>query len=306
MALLKKRSRPVEPDDDDDLPPRAREKKKHRDMVPEMAALKSRKNAPSKPGKFRISQADEEVKARSKPRIVDEPDKPRRLKYEPAPVEPVKTKKALKASMEKLPKKSKKAEVTPEPKTSTALVPLSKKQARLTQRLANDLPEVSDGSMERSIRSRFGPKADTVMEMLEMNDTDGAITLLARSILQTMVGLLPVVEEGVRASKGTRGVYQLNQTVGTVRELMIDIRALQDKGNLGASIVDRTLRPSYADLAVQITLAFTQLVEAAKSRMSPEDLVSFRQMAESTKMALAQFMNTQYLEVREQVATALS
>jgi hypothetical protein len=306
MALLKKRPRPVEPEDDDDLPPRTREKKKHRDLVPEIATLKHRKEAAAKPGKFRISQAAEDARARTKVREQEE-DKPRRLSYAPAPIEPVKSKKALKASMEKLPKKQKKVKVEEtEPPRTTALVPLSKKQARLTQKLATDLPEVSDGSMERSIRSRFGPKADTVMEMLEMNDTDGAITLLARSILQTMVGLLPVVEEGVRASKGTRGVYQLNQTVGTVRELMIDIRALQDKGNLGASIVDRTLRPSYADLAVQITLAFTQLVEAAKSRMRPEDLVSFRQMAESTKMALAQFMNTQYLEVRDQVATALS
>lgn len=153
---------------------------------------------------------------------------------------------------------------------------------------------------------RFRGNADLIISQLEERNDDGAVSLLHRSLLQTLVDLMPVLEEMVRGSKGRYGVYPLNQLVQQIRETAIDLQSTRDKGQLGQRILDRTLRPAFSDLAAQIVQAFVLLEATARTMMTEKDFDLFREKVTETRTGIAEFMNTQYREVSDQVVQSLS
>ena len=160
----------------------------------------------------------------------------------------------------------------------------------------------------RGLTTLFGQRADIILQLLESDsDTDGALTLLQRTLLQTMVDVLPVVERAVRTSRGQRGVYQLNQCISQIREITTDIQSLRDRGQLGAAVVERVLRPAYLDLAVQISLAVTTIDNDAKSYMDSEAHLRFRnEVLVDIKRTLATYVQSQYETVKAGVTSGLS
>lgn len=160
----------------------------------------------------------------------------------------------------------------------------------------------------RGLVTMFGQRADRILSLLEDDEqTDGALTLIQRTLLQTLVDVLPVVERGVRRSKARRGVYQLNQVVSQIRELMQDMQSLKDKGQLGASVADRVIRPSYQDLAVQISLAFSEIESSSQMRMEGDTHKAFvSDILLPIKRNLATYLMQQYGAVREGVVSSLS
>ena len=160
----------------------------------------------------------------------------------------------------------------------------------------------------RGLTTMFGQRADIILNLLEDDSqTDGALTLIQRTLLQTMVDVLPVVERSVRTSRGKRGVYQLNQCISQIRELTTDIQSLRDRGQLGAFVVERTLRPAYLDLAAQISMAVTEIGNSAKMYMTKEDHVTFRtEVLVPMTRTLADFVQAQYGDVKQAVTAGLS
>lgn len=158
----------------------------------------------------------------------------------------------------------------------------------------------------QALESRFGESTDTIIKMLDFGNTDGAISLINKSLLQTMVSILPIAENAVRKTQGARGVYQFNQLITQVRELLNDLQSLRDKGLLGQSIVERHVRPSFMDIAVQIVIAFTELEASARSKMKSADFAEYKEDLNRTKAGLASFIQTQYKDVSDSVVSSLS
>lgn len=170
------------------------------------------------------------------------------------------------------------------------------------------LTKQSSQKQIRGLTTLFGQRSSLIIDLLEDDSqTDGALTTIQRTLLQLMVDVLPVVERDVRTSRGKHGVYQLNQCVSQIRELTTDIQSLRDRGQLGASVVERNLRPAYLDLAVQISLAITEIDNAAKSFMKNNEHTLFRsETLIPMKRNLATFVQQQYVEIKEAVTSGLS
>lgn len=179
---------------------------------------------------------------------------------------------------------------------------------KVTTELAIRQPSIpSRKEMRAIVKSTYGDKAEVILSMLDSeSETDGAITLLARTLIQTLVSVLPLAEQCVRDSKGQKGIYQLNQLTSGIREMMMDVRAMREVGDVGARVVDRVLRPAWTDLAVQVMLAIATMTDGAKSRMTPEDFREYRALLEDQKLNLARFMTAQYNDVRDGVITSMS
>ena len=159
----------------------------------------------------------------------------------------------------------------------------------------------------RRLNTMFGQRSDAIIDLLEFGDQDGALGLISKSILQTLVDILPVIERGIRRSKGTRGVYQLNQTISQMREMCSDIQAYKDKSMLGSTIVERHIRPSYLDIAVQITSAFAELEASSRMKMPREEFEIFREDGlNQMKRNLADYIKHQYEEVSEGIIKSLT
>lgn len=166
------------------------------------------------------------------------------------------------------------------------------------------LPGVSKTTLRR-LNTMFGQRSDAIIDLLETSDTDGAAVLITRTLIQTLVDVMPVVERGVRKSKGTRGVMPLNQVISQIRELLHDVQAYKDRDMLGQSLVDKFLRPAFLDIAMNMSNLMVELDASARSKMSPKDYDKYHDQAENLKSSLADFMRRQYEELAKSIKSSL-
>lgn len=168
------------------------------------------------------------------------------------------------------------------------------------------LPGVRRASMRR-LNTMFGQRSDDIIDLLEFDNADGALSLITKTLLQTLVDILPVVERNVRRSRGQRGVYQLNQVVSQMREMTGDIQAYKDKSQMGTMLVERHVRPAFLDIAVQITGAFAELETSARARMEKEEFIYYRDnVLNLMKRNIASYMSQQYGSVSEGIVKSFA
>lgn len=166
------------------------------------------------------------------------------------------------------------------------------------------LPGVSKATLRR-LNTMFGQRSDAIIDLLETSDTDGAAALITRTLIQTLVDVMPVVERGVRKSKGTRGVMPLNQVISQIRELLHDVQAYKDRDMLGQSLVDKYLRPAFLDIAMNMSNLMVELDASARSKMTAKDYDKYHDQAESLKSSLADYMRRQYEELAKSIKASL-
>jgi hypothetical protein len=162
-------------------------------------------------------------------------------------------------------------------------------------------------SGEVVVKSIFKEKANDIMEMLEVGNQDGALTLTMKTLMHTLLVVLPLVEGAVQKSGGTKGVYQLTQVTSQVREMCADIQAYRDKANLGQQLVDRFIRPAVIDIGTQIMQAWVELESEAQRRMSKEDYEEFKdRYTLVTRRGLSSFITRKYEEMAKQLVQSLT
>lgn len=191
-------------------------------------------------------------------------------------------KKTSRSDLEERPKKTKK---TAGKKPGTALV----------------LPK----KVKVQIEADFGKHAPKLIDMLEMDHTDGALTLLKKKLLQTSVGLLPHAERTVRESQSARGVYQFSTLVSQIREIMGDIEADRDRDLLLNIIDERVVKPAFMDMAHDIVMKHFEFRKNLEQLVKPEDVQRFNIQLKRLARELAQDMQGQYVKIREGLDKAL-
>lgn len=173
--------------------------------------------------------------------------------------------------------------------------------------LEEERPAFLTKTQYKKVISAFGISAPTIIKMLDRSDNDGALTAINRTLMQTLIDILPVLENNVRLSKGQRGVYQFNQVIAQMRELAADIQALQDKGMVGARVVERFVKPMFQDIAIQISIGYTTIREEARAHMDKEEFAEFNQNTMTRLQAgLADYLTKRYEEVCKDIAQAFS
>lgn len=158
----------------------------------------------------------------------------------------------------------------------------------------------------RKLHSLFGARSEVILDMLDQGSQDAASTLITKTMLQTLVDVLPTIERTVRKTKGYRGVYQLNQTISQMREVCNDLRMFKDRAMVGENMVERYIRPTYLDLSVQLTTLFLEMENSAKLRMDKEAFKDFQiNTITPLRSNLANFMLKQYEELRTNLIRSL-
>lgn len=182
-----------------------------------------------------------------------------------------------------------------------------KREVAVVDPLLEERPEFMSKTQYNKIISAFGQGAPAIIQMLDRNNNDGALTAINRTLMQTLLDILPLSENVVRRSEGTKGLYQFHQTIAQIRELSADIQSLQDKGMMGTRIVERYVRPLLQSLAQQIVLSFTIMGTEARKVMKPEDYQDFeRNVIRKMQFSLADFMQKQFDAIEKDIAQAMS
>ena len=164
-----------------------------------------------------------------------------------------------------------------------------------------------DKTALKSIESMFGQRSDSIIELLDVGNSDGALSLIMKTLLSTLVDTMPAVEGHVRRSGGQKGVYQLTQLSSQLRETCADIQAYRDRSNLGNKVVERYLRPAFLDIAVQITRTWIELETGAASKMSKEDMAKYQEdYLIPMKRGIADYLMKQYEDVSSSLVQSLN
>lgn len=152
-----------------------------------------------------------------------------------------------------------------------------------------------------ALTSILGDSAETIHQLLESNEGDSARSLVYKKILQATIDLLPLVEQNIRDSSGSKGVYQYTTLVTNIRELFIDIQSAQDRGRIGEIIIERIIRPAMMDIGMATVQGMAMLENDAKNYMSPQDFKRFKEDVIRQRDALADAVMKSYRTIETEL-----
>lgn len=117
--------------------------------------------------------------------------------------------------------------------------------------------------------------ANDIYRLLEVNDTDSAIQLLYKRVIQSSYQMLAKIEQTVNEGSGTRGAYPFNAVASTLRDYLVDLQSSMDKSKLAEAIIDNILRPMFMEMASQLVIEMGVIGKEAKMLMSESQFEDF-------------------------------
>jgi hypothetical protein len=151
----------------------------------------------------------------------------------------------------------------------------------------------------KALRTVFGRGTEKILRLLEQDETDPAIALIYKRLLQSVVDVLPLAEMGIRSSKGIRGVHGFNMLISSLRELMVDIQSAQDRGLMGQMLVQSVIQPALTDLAQETVQEYSMIAADAKSLMSAEEYEKFAALLRESRARLANRMTHHFRVMKD-------
>ena len=153
----------------------------------------------------------------------------------------------------------------------------------------------------KKLHSIVGDSAEQIQQMLEANDGDSARSLIHKKMMQSLIDLLPYAENNIRKSKGAKGVYQLNTMISSIRELLIDAQAMEDRGRLGELMIERLIAPAMLEIGTAIVQRLDMIKSDAKDRMDDSAYKKFVSDVNNHRNGLADIINSKFYELQDQI-----
>lgn len=187
----------------------------------------------------------------------------------------------------------------------------SKKLDKMSERLQTQMAVIGDvkpKAIQRAITENFGEAAPQIVQMLEMNDNDGAIIVLQKRLLQSSIAMLVHAEKLMTDTQGAKGTYQYATLVSQIRELITDIQAARDRSFIANQIMQSIIQPSFIDMAEMIMndhSAFRK--ELLDDNIVPEKHVAqFNTSLRRLAQGMAQKMQMKYRDVEMKLMQSLT
>lgn len=158
---------------------------------------------------------------------------------------------------------------------------------------AEGLPKIK----KSELKSFFGKQAPEIIRALEMNDNDGALTLIKKRLLQTTVRLVPYAENIVQSSQSQKGIYQFTSLVNQIRELMTDIQADQDRRYIAQSLLQEILQPAFMEMAQTIITDHHAFRKSSEDMLNPKYTQKYSEALQALAKDFAKKMMDVYKDV---------
>lgn len=155
-------------------------------------------------------------------------------------------------------------------------------------------------------KSMFGERSEEMLDLIQRNDKDGAVVLIYKQLLSMMVDLMPVAESVVRRSSGTKGIYQLNMMSSQIREMLTDMQAIQDRGMLGKTLIEKSVRPAFLDIAMQIVQAMHSVQTEVLAYVPPKNHDRVKALFADNRRGIGEYIQTQYKQVSDDLVKGLT
>lgn len=165
--------------------------------------------------------------------------------------------------------------------------------AKVNRRI-DKVTRLSKLTAEEDISSIVADSRHEIQQLLETSDNDSASALMKKRMLQMLTDLLPYAENAVRTSKGSRGVYQVNSLITSIRELLIDLKGDQDRGQLGHHMVEQVVRPAFLDVGMSVVQEEDNFLRSIRDELSLADYKTVKQAHTAYVRAVAERVQAEY------------
>lgn len=162
-----------------------------------------------------------------------------------------------------------------------------------------------DGKAMKSAKSFFGTRSSAIMTLLEQGNNDNAISMTKKSLLQTLVRVLPEAEKILLATGTQRGVYQFNTLVSSVRELIADIEADRDRDFIAQALIVNVVQPAFINMAQQMMLKHHEFRKRSEDYVLPESKQIFSNLLFELGKEIASDMQGSFKELKTKIEEAL-
>jgi hypothetical protein len=182
--------------------------------------------------------------------------------------------------------------------TQKSKIPVKKSKVDTSQKV---LPK----SVKQEVKTFFGSESKKIMELLTVGDQDSGISLLKKTLLLTVIRALPASERVLAESNNSRGVYQFNQIVSQIRELITDIQADRDRAYIAQSLIETIIRPAMMDIAQNVLSKHHEFRKATEDYIIPKQQQTFSTSLIAMAKDLAGDMNVAYKDISAKLIEAL-
>lgn len=145
----------------------------------------------------------------------------------------------------------------------------------------------------------LGSEADTLIRLLEDGDDDGAKKVLLKKLMQSSVKLLAHVEKGAIDTNGRFGVHSFNGLIMSLRELINDMQAMNDRGAIGQILVEQVIRPAFMDVGMAIMQEFFKANQDMRKMLRDEDYKEVEKIQKECRDRIGQHLHQSYETMRD-------
>ncbi len=153
--------------------------------------------------------------------------------------------------------------------------------------------------------SYFGKQSEAILEMLDSSDQENALTTLKKSMLKTTIKVLPYAEDILISSGTSKGTYQYATLISTIRELIADIQADQDKKFISESLLNSVIKPAYVDIAQNMLSKHFEFLSLSKELVYPKSKKDFNNAMKTLATDIAADLKVSYKETASRITDHL-
>ena len=145
-----------------------------------------------------------------------------------------------------------------------------------------------------------------ILDLLDRDDSDSAITLTQKHLLRTVIMMFPEAERMIRASKSARGIHNFNILVNSCREIMADIQMARDNKFLATGINVRVLQPGMIDI-VNMHINYMSILKGEITQYVPaEKRMLVNTSIDNATKTVAKHMQDVYKDMSTKIEQHLS
>jgi hypothetical protein len=154
-------------------------------------------------------------------------------------------------------------------------------------------------------KSILGDMVEEIHQLLERDNNESATSLIQKKLLQTLLDAIPLAENTIRETNGQRGVYQINSLITSVREIIIDMQSIRDRGEIAARLIEKVLRPIWMDIAMVLVKEDGFISNLIKASVSPEVAAKIERARHESLQRISHGLQQKYEEAKVQTETFL-
>lgn len=161
-------------------------------------------------------------------------------------------------------------------------------QKRLDQPTKREIAKLATDAEQATtfLKSRKNSMMD---QLANGSNVDGVSLDLTVGMLSAIVDALPTLEANL---KGPKGVYPFVNLVTATRELIHDLRTMQDRSAIRKAVIEDVIAPSIVTLVRDLNTSINHLGKVAKRELGPN--AEMNEAIEHLKTMIEQTANASY------------